>query len=92
MALEPGYDSRFRERTSREPSVKAISGVSRIDESASAVAPAAALCDLVTVARLAGEPLPVDVSRWEDIRDRHRPRRRHYWHRVPEPPPRLPTA
>ena len=57
-----------------------------------AIAPAAALCDIVTAARLAGEPLPVDVSRWEDVRDRHRLRRRHSWGRVPEPSPRLPTA
>jgi len=33
-----------------------------------AVAPAAALCDLVTAARLAGEPVLVNLAKWEEIR------------------------
>jgi hypothetical protein len=35
-----------------------------------AVAPAAALCDLVTAARIAGEPVSVDLAKWEEVRDR----------------------
>jgi hypothetical protein len=35
-----------------------------------AVAPAAALCDLVTAARLSGDPVPVKPDRWEETRDR----------------------
>jgi len=35
-----------------------------------AVAPAAALCDLVTAARLSGVPVTADLNKWEEIRDR----------------------
>jgi hypothetical protein len=35
-----------------------------------AVAPAAALCDLVTAARLSGEPVTVDLAKWDEVRDR----------------------
>ncbi len=34
------------------------------------VAPAAALCDLVTAARLDGEPVTVDLAKWDEVRDR----------------------
>lgn len=34
-----------------------------------AVAPAAALCDLVTAARLAGENVRVNLDKWEEVRD-----------------------
>lgn len=39
------------------------------DAALAAVAPAAALCDLVTAARLAGEKVRVNLERWEEIRD-----------------------
>lgn len=35
-----------------------------------AVKPAAALCDLVTAARLAGQRAPASLGRWEEVRDR----------------------
>jgi len=35
-----------------------------------AVAPAAALCDLVSAARLAGEQVPVNLDKWEEVSDR----------------------
>lgn len=34
-----------------------------------AVAPAAALCDLVTAARLAGEPVTVNLQKWDEVRE-----------------------
>jgi len=40
------------------------------DAALAAVAPAAALCDLVTAARLAGEKVPVNLDKWEEVRDR----------------------
>ncbi len=40
------------------------------DAALAAVAPAAALCDLVTAARLAGEKVRVNLDKWEEIRDR----------------------
>lgn len=40
------------------------------DAALAAVAPAAALCDLVTAARLAGEKVRVNLERWEKVRDR----------------------
>ena len=40
------------------------------DAALAAVAPAAALCDLVTAARLAGEKVPVNLDKWEQVRDR----------------------
>jgi len=35
-----------------------------------AIAPASALCDLITAARLVGGPVPVNLEHWEEIRDR----------------------
>jgi len=39
------------------------------DAALDAVAPAAALCDLVTTARLAGKPVQANIDRWDEIRD-----------------------
>lgn len=40
------------------------------DAALAAVAPAEALCDTITAARLSGEPVRVNLDRWEEIRDR----------------------
>lgn len=40
-----------------------------LEDAKAAIAPARALCDIVTACRLEGRPVPLDLEKWEEIRD-----------------------
>jgi len=47
------------------------------EKALTAIAPAAALCDIVTACRIEGEPLPVDVNEWQTLKDKIAGSRHH---------------